>query len=106
MPKYLYQASYTKEGLQGLMKDGGSKRRAAIEKLAESVGGKLEALYYAFGDSDVYVIMDLPDNVSAAAAALIVGASGSVRIKTTVLLTVEDVDAATHKSMSYTPPGQ
>jgi uncharacterized protein with GYD domain len=106
MPKYLLEASYTGTGAQGLMKDGGSKRRAAAKALIESLGGKLEALYYAFGETDVIAVADLPDNAAAAAASLTISSSGSLRGKITVLLTPEEVDQAVKKSASYTPPGR
>jgi len=106
MPKYLVQATYTAEGAKGLLKEGATSRRAAIEKLAASVGGSIETFYWAFGETDVYLILDLPDNASAAAIALTVAASGAVALKTTVLMTLEEVDAATSKSPSYRPPGQ
>jgi uncharacterized protein with GYD domain len=106
MPKYLMQVSYTAEGAQGLMKDGGTKRRQVAQRAAESVGGRVESFYFAFGDSDALVIVDLPDNASAAAIALAVGASGGASTRTTVLLTPEEVDQATKKSAMYRPPGQ
>jgi uncharacterized protein with GYD domain len=106
VPKYLLEASYTGTGVQGLMKDGGSKRRAAAKTLIESLGGKLEALYYAFGETDVIAVADLPDNAAAAAASLTISGSGSLRGKITVLLTPEEVDHAVKKSASYTPPGR
>jgi uncharacterized protein with GYD domain len=106
MPKYLIQATYSAEGAKGLLKEGATSRRAAIEKLAASVGGSVEAFYWAFGETDVYLILDLPDNASAAAIALTVAASGAVALKTTVLMTLEEVDVATKKSPSYRPPGQ
>lgn len=106
MPKYLAQGTYVGEGVKGLLKEGGTSRRAVVEKLAKSVGGSVEALYYAFGEADVYVILDLPDNVSMAAVALMVNASGAVNVKTTVLLTAEDLDAAAKKTPAYRPPGQ
>jgi uncharacterized protein with GYD domain len=105
MPKYLVQANYTGDGLKGLLKEGGSGRRSAIEKLFGSVGGKVEAFYYAFGDTDVFVIADVPDNVSAAALSLTVSAAGAATTKVTVLLTAEEVDAATKKTVSYRTPG-
>jgi uncharacterized protein with GYD domain len=105
MPKYLIQGSYTTEGAKGLLKDGGSKRRAAVEEMAKSFGGKVEAFYYAFGDSDVFVIIDGPDNVTAAAASLAVNAAGAVRLKTTALLTAEEMDQAAKKGVKYRPPG-
>ena len=105
MPKYLVQGSYTSEGAKGLLKDGGSKRRAAVEEMAKSFGGKVEAFYYAFGDSDVFVIIDGPDNVTAAAASLAVNAVGAVRLKTTPLLTAEELDQAAKKGVNYRPPG-
>ncbi len=106
MPKYLFQFSYTAEGVKGLLKEGGSSRRAATDKLAASVGGKVEAYYFAFGDPDGYVIADFPDNATAAAVALTASGSGAVVVKTTVLLTPEEVDSAVKKSPSYRPPGQ
>lgn len=105
MAKYLWQASYTTEGLKGLMKEGGSGRVAAIKQLAEGRGGKVEAVYFAFGDDDIYIIADLPSNVEASAVSLAVGASGAARIKTVVLLSPEDVDAATKVDVGYRPPG-
>jgi uncharacterized protein with GYD domain len=105
MPKYLIQASYVGDGVQGLRKEGGSSRRSVVEKACASVGGSLDAFYYAFGKDDVVAIMDLPDNVTAAGIALLVGSSGKVAIRTTVLLTPEDVDAAVKVGGDYKPPG-
>jgi uncharacterized protein with GYD domain len=106
VPKYLVQASYVGEGVKGLLKEGGSSRRAAVEKLFGSVGGKVEAFYYAFGDTDLFVIADVPDNVSAAALSLTVNAAGAATTKITVLLTAEEIDAAAKKTVSYRAPGQ
>ena len=106
MPKYLTQASYTTEGLKGLLKDGGTKRREAVEQLAKSLGGTVDAFYYAFGDDDIFVIFDLPDNVSATIGSMVVNASGAAKARMTVLLTPEEIDQATKKSVDYIPPGQ
>ena len=106
MPKFLVQANYVGEGVKGLLKEGGSSRRAAIEKLAQSLGGKVEAFYYAFGETDAFVIVDVPDNASMVAAALTASASGAVTVKTTVLMTPEEIDEAVKKAPSYRPPGQ
>lgn len=105
MPKYLFEASYTPEGVKGVQSAGGTSRRDAVTKLAESVGGKMESFYFAFGGSDAYVVVDLPDNEAAAAVALTVNASPAVAVRTVVLLTPEEVDAAAKKSVDYTPPG-
>jgi len=105
MPKFLIEGKYSVDGVKGLLKEGGSGRRAAIEKLAQSVGGKLDAIYYAFGETDVFAILDMPDNASITALALTVGASGAVNIKTTVLMTPEEVDGAVKKSPTYRAPG-
>jgi len=105
MAKYLIQANYVGEGIKGLLKEGGSARRAAVEKLLASVGGKVDSFYYAFGDTDAYVIVDAPDDVTVAGVALTVGASGLVTVKTTVLMTPEEVDQATKKSPAYRAPG-
>jgi len=106
MPKFLFQANYTSEGAKGIVKEGGSARRAAIEKAAAALGGRLEAFYFAFGAVDAYVIVDLPDNVTAAAMALAVGQTGLASTKTVVLLTPEETDAATKKTVSYRGPGR
>ncbi len=106
MAKYLFHGSYKPEGVKGLLRDGGSKRRAVVEETVKGLGGSLEAFYYAFGESDVYGIADLPDHVSATAISLVINASGVVQVKTTVLITPEEVDAATKKSVAYRPPGQ
>ena len=106
MPKYLVQASYSAEGTKGLLKDGGTKRRGVVEQMITSLGGRLEAFYYAFGEADVYVIVDAPDNASVAALSMAVNASGAVSLKTTPLLTAEDIDQAAKKTVSYRAPGQ
>jgi uncharacterized protein with GYD domain len=106
MPKYLYQAVYTDVGLEGLLKEGGSKRKEAVAKAAQSLDGRLEAFYYAFGDTDVFAIVDLPDNVSASTFSLLVSAAGGATVSTTVLITPEEVDQATQKTLDYRPPGE
>jgi uncharacterized protein with GYD domain len=106
MPKYLIEASYTAEGAKGVLKDGGTKRRQAAEQAIKTAGGKVEAFYFAFGDSDAFLIVDAPDHATLAAASLAVSASGAVRLKTVVLLTPEEIDQASKKSVSYTPPGR
>jgi uncharacterized protein with GYD domain len=88
-----------------LLREGGTSRRKVVDELLASVGGKVESFYYAFGDVDAFVIVDVPDNVTAAAVALTVGASGAVTLKTTVLMTPEEVDQATKKSPAYRAPG-
>jgi uncharacterized protein with GYD domain len=105
MPKYLAHCNYVGDGIKGLLKEGGSSRRAVVDRLVESVGGKVEAFYYAFGETDLYVIADLPDKESMAAVALMVAASGAIAIKTTVLITPEELDEAAKKTPLYQPPG-
>jgi len=106
MPKYLLQVRYTGEGLQGVMRDGGSARRAAAEEVAKQVGGSIEQFVFAFGDVDAYVICDFPDNKAAATLAMTVSSSGRVTVTTTPLLTVDEVDAiSAGRPLQYTPPG-
>jgi uncharacterized protein with GYD domain len=105
MPKYLVKASYTPDGAKGLMKEGGSGRREAVDKLIQNMGGSMESFYFAFGDDDVYVTADLPSNTAAAAVALAVNSTGSAQIKTVVLMTPEEVDAAAKQQVDYRPPG-
>ena len=106
MAKFLFEANYTPEGAKGIVKEGGSARRAAIEKAVAGLGGRLESFYFAFGSVDAYVIVELPDNVTAAAMALAVGQSGLASTRTIVLLTPEEADAATKKSVAYRGPGR
>jgi len=106
MAKYMYQASYTLEGYRGLLKDTASGRRKAVDTAVTALGGKLESLYYAFGTDDVILIMDLPDNVSAAGLAMTVAASGMVHGRITPLLTVEEADKALGVKGQYRAPGQ
>ena len=105
MPKYLLSASYTAEGLRGLQRDKASGRLRAVTTAVEGVGGKVECFYNALGPDDAYVIVDLPDNVTAAALGIAVSAAGLARTRTTALLTVEEVDQALAKSVNYRPPG-
>jgi uncharacterized protein with GYD domain len=105
MPKYLIKAKYTQDGIAGVKRAGGSSRRDAVDQTAQSVGGKLESFYFAFGDTDAYVICDLPDNAAAAGLAMTVGAAGGASVTTVALLTVEEVDAAAKVNVEYRKPG-
>jgi uncharacterized protein with GYD domain len=105
VPKFLFEASYTLDGVKGVQSAGGSSRRDAVARVAESVGGRLESFHFAFGDRDAYVIVDLPDNESATAVALTVNAAGGATVRTVVLLTPEEVDEAAKRSVEYRPPG-
>jgi uncharacterized protein with GYD domain len=105
MAKYLLEVSYTLDGIKGVKAAGGSARLAAAKAAAESVGGTLEAFYFAFGATDVYVIAELPDNVSAASLALAVAAGGGARARTVVLLTPDEMDRAAGTDVAYSPPG-
>jgi len=106
MAKYLIQANYVGEGAKGLLKEGGSSRRAVVEKLFASQGGSVESFYYAFGETDLYVIADMPDHATMAAIALLIGSTGTVTLKTTVLLTPAEIDEAAKKTPVYRAPGQ
>ena len=108
MPKYLFTASYTAEGIKGLLKDGGSKREAAARQMIESLGGTVECLYFsASGEADIVLIADMPDVASFAAAGLVTRAAGTLQVGSTIqLLTPKDMDEATQKSVTYQPPGQ
>ena len=104
--KHLIQVNYVGEGVKGLLKDGGSKRRAVTEKLFKSLGGSIEAYYYASGDTDLYIIADLPNPAAAKAAALTVRATGTVTVKATALLTPEEIDEAAKMTPTYSAPGK
>ena len=105
MAKYLIRANYVGDGIKGLMKDGGSKRREAASAAIQSVGGTLDSFYYAFGDTDVFAVCDFPDVASATATSLAINATGAVNLTLTPLITPEEVDAAMGMSPSYRKPG-
>ena len=105
MPKYLFEASYPPQGVQGITSKGGTSRREAVAHMAEALGGKLESFYFAFGEADAYVIIEAPDHETAAAAAIAVNAAGGATVKTVLLLTPEEIDAAAKRSVDYRPPG-
>jgi uncharacterized protein with GYD domain len=106
VPKYLIEVSYAAEGVKGLLKDGGSKRRRVAEQALKSAGATMEAFYFAFGDRDAYVIVDAPDHIAVSAAALAINASGAVHSKTVVLLTPEEIDQAAKRRVTYKAPGK
>ena len=105
MARFLVKASYTKDGAKGVQSAGGTSRRDAVANMAEGLGGKLESFYFAFGETDAYVVLDLPDNRTAAAASIAVNTSGGAASEVVVLLTPEDIDAAAKLSVDYRPPG-
>lgn len=105
MAKYLFIGSYTAEGAKGVLKEGGTRRREVAQQVMSSVGGSMESIYWGFGADDFYVVADLPSAAAAAAAALTVGASGAINLRTVVLLTAEELDEASKIAVSYRPPG-
>lgn len=105
MQKYMFVAKYTSEGVSGLLKEGGSGRESAITDAVEGLGGSVESFYFAFGDSDVYTIIDLPATTDALALSLAVGASGKATVTTTPLVSVTDIDEAARKTLAYRSPG-
>ena len=105
MPKYLASFDYSATGTKGLLKDGGTQREKAVTAAVKALGGKVEAFYFAFGQTDAYLILDLPDNITAAAVSLVVSASGAGAIKTTPLITPKEIDAAVKMKVKYRAPG-
>jgi uncharacterized protein with GYD domain len=105
MPKYLFEANYTPEGVQGLKEAGAASRAKAVNDMATALGGSLESFHFAFGDVDAYVVVDLPDDEAAAAASFTVAASPMTKVKTVKLLTLDEADGAISRSVSYRPPG-
>jgi len=106
MPKFMISGSYVGDGIKGLLQEGGTKRKEAVEQLIEGLGGKVESIHFAFGDDDFYIIVEAPDNVKAAAGALIASSTGVVSPKITVLLTPEELDEVSKVSAPYRPPGE
>jgi len=106
MSKYMIKASYSPEGIKGVMAKGGNARKDAIEKLVAGVGGSMESLYFAFGGDDIYVIVDAPSHEAMAAVAGTVTSTGALSdYQTIVLLTADQIDGAAKMSVDYTPPG-
>ncbi|GAA2220334.1 GYD domain-containing protein [Streptomyces indiaensis] len=105
MPKFLIQASYTCDGTRGLLREGASGRRAVVEQVVTGLGGRVEAMYFAFGADDLVMIVDLPDSVSMAAASLTVKASGALHTRATPLLTLDEIDEAARREVSFRAPG-
>ena len=106
MPKYMVQGSYSVDGMRGVLAEGGTARVEEVRQLIEASGGKLEAMYFAFGSDDFVILAEGTDNVTAAALTMTVASSGAVTNRTTVLLTPEEIDAAVKKAVSYRPPGE
>jgi uncharacterized protein with GYD domain len=106
MPKYLIRVNYVGEGIKGLLKEGGTARRTAVDKAVASVGGSVESFYYAIGDTDCYVIVEMPDQASMAALVLTIASTGTVTLKTTVLMTPEEMDEVAKRTPAYRAPGQ
>jgi len=106
MAKFLIKGTYTVDGARALLKEGGTRRKAAVEQTLSGLGGKVEAFYFALGESDVYVIVDVPDTASGAALSLAINASGTVKLSTIMLMTPEEVDVACKKKVGYRAPGQ
>ncbi|MFF1360351.1 GYD domain-containing protein [Streptomyces sp. NPDC058297] len=105
MPKFLIQATYTPEGTKGLLKDGASSRRAAVDHVVTNLGGQVEAMYFTFGEDDIVLIVDFPDPVSMAAVSLTVKASGALHTRATPLLTLDEIDEAARRQVAFRSPG-
>ena len=106
MARFLIIGTYSAEGARGLMSAGGSARKTAVEKAVSGLGGRIETFDFAFGEDDIYTIVDMPDSESIAALALTVGASGAVKVRTVVLMTPAQLDRAAELKPDYTPPGR
>ncbi len=105
MPKYLLEANYTPQGMEGVRAKGAKSRLDAVSTMVAGMEGSLESFHFAFGDTDLFIIVELPDDEAAAAVALTVGSSGAASVSTTKLLTVDQVDEALRRSVEYHPPG-
>ncbi len=105
MTKYLVTGSYTAQGLQGVLKEGGASRVKVVEQLLSGIGARLEVMYFAFGDYDFVSIAEGSSNVDVATVMLTLNATGMLNISATTLLTAEEIDQAVQKAVSYRPPG-
>jgi uncharacterized protein with GYD domain len=106
MANYLVIASYSPEGVKGVLQSGGTARADAVTKAVEGLGGKVNSFHFAFGAEDVYVVVELPDNIAAAAISLAVSAVGLASTQIVVLLTPAEIDEAARRQVAYTPPGK
>jgi uncharacterized protein with GYD domain len=106
MANYLVMASYSPDGIKGVLKSGGTARVDAVSKAVQGLGGKMHSFHFAFGGDDAYVLVELPDNVAAAALGLAVSSTGLASVKTIVLLTPAEIDEAAKRQVAYTPPGK
>ncbi len=104
MPRYLFVGTYSPQGAKGVLGAGGTARRAAIETMVSDLGGRVETFDFAFGSDDVYTIVELPDARTATSIALTVNGSGAINLRTVVLMTPEEVDAAREVQPNYQPP--
>jgi len=105
MPKYLISANYTATGMEGVRSAGAKSRVDAVSTMLEAMGGRLESFYFAFGDTDVFAVAEVPDDEAAAAVALTINSSGAVSTRTTKLLTPDQIDEALRRTVNYQPPG-
>ena len=105
MARYLWKVSYSADGAKGLIAEGGTARRAVVQKLVKGVGGKLVSFDYALGEDDAYVIAEVPNAVDVAAVSLAVAAGGGARVTTVELLTPAEMDKAAKRNIAYRAPG-
>ena len=105
MASYLFRTSYTQAGVAGLIREGGTGRREALRQTIEGLGGKLESFYYAFGDDDLLLIAELPDDEAATAFSMFINAAGALTVSCTVLISPETIDGSISKSVAYRKPG-
>jgi uncharacterized protein with GYD domain len=106
MPSYMYSVNYTNESWAEQVKRP-KNRLTALKPMVEGVGGKIVACYYTFGKDDVILIVDMPDNVTAAAFSIAAAAGGAVmNVVTTVLMPMDEGVKALKKAATtrYAPP--
>ena len=108
MARYLFQAAYTSEAWAAQVKNP-QNRIDVVRPVIERLGGRIECVYFAFGEYDLIGIVEMPDNVSAAAFSLAGSAGGGLKaVKTTPLLTIDEGIEAMKQAAGagYRPPGQ
>lgn len=106
MTKFLIKASYSSDGVKGVLSTGGTSRKQAVERSINNLGGKMNCFYFAFGDSDAYIIAEMPDVVSAAALSMTVNSTGLAATSCILLLDPEDIDKAAKIGVDYRGPGK
>jgi uncharacterized protein with GYD domain len=105
MPLFMATGGYTPEGVEGLLKTGGARRAEQLNAVAESLGGRLVALYFGMSENDTFIVLDLPDSVAALGLSKNVNAANTGHCNMERIFTPEEVDEAIAHNVQFLAPG-